>query len=329
MSGTSHGLVNNNELKIGLGLPQKSIFDVLDEVDIDWRVYAETVPSVLGLRRIRTPESLEKMRPMEEFWGDIKEEKLQPFTWLEPSYWGIPELDIVPRDQHPEHPVEYGEELIKKVYENIRQSAYWNCSALIVTYDEHGGFADFYPMQTENVPPPDGKVSKNPPFNFDRLGLRVPFIIASPWVDPQVVHTPDPSVCPAPNSQFSHSSLAATIQSLYDPNGEPLTNRTAWSAPFDYVWRQRSSPRTDAPWELPPVYQTSFYKNKPRNPSANLPMNSLQIELLEIARQLCLDNQHSCRLPIPSMEDFSKMTEAQGGLFAVKVMDALRSKSHA
>ena len=125
----------------------------------------------------------------------------------------IPELDIVPRDQHPDHPVEYGEELIKKVYESIRQSPYWNCSALVITYgsfpkifdfknyvlmcdvlgsvvvflgilidffffffffesDEHGGFADFSPMQTENVPPPDGHVSKNPSFNFGLFLLK-------------------------------------------------------------------------------------------------------------------------------------------------------------
>lgn len=35
-----------------------------------------------------------------------------------------------------------GELLIKNVYENLRNSKYWEKSALIITYDENGGFPD-------------------------------------------------------------------------------------------------------------------------------------------------------------------------------------------
>jgi len=35
-----------------------------------------------------------------------------------------------------------GEALIKEIYEAIRNSAVWDTSVLIITWDEHGGFYD-------------------------------------------------------------------------------------------------------------------------------------------------------------------------------------------
>ena len=35
-----------------------------------------------------------------------------------------------------------GEILMKKVYENLRKSQYWNDTLLLIVYDEHGGFYD-------------------------------------------------------------------------------------------------------------------------------------------------------------------------------------------
>jgi phospholipase C len=44
--------------------------------------------------------------------------------------------------QHPLTDVTLGEALIKETYETIRNSALWNTSVLIITWDEHGGFYD-------------------------------------------------------------------------------------------------------------------------------------------------------------------------------------------
>jgi len=42
-----------------------------------------------------------------------------------------------------------------------------------------------------NVPNPDGINSTNPPFDFTRLGIRIPTILISPWVEKGVVvHEP-------------------------------------------------------------------------------------------------------------------------------------------
>lgn len=75
-----------------------------------------------------------------------------------------------------------GELLIKQVYNAVRNSPQWNTTLLIITFDEHGGFYDHVPPPM-NVPNPDGLNSKDPAFNFDRLGVRVPTLMISPWIN--------------------------------------------------------------------------------------------------------------------------------------------------
>ena len=69
-----------------------------------------------------------------------------------------------------------------------RTPALWESTALLIVYDEHGGIYD-------HVPPPsctpDGFVAQpdatgtGKPFLFDRLGVRVPAVLVSPWVAPR------------------------------------------------------------------------------------------------------------------------------------------------
>ena len=49
-----------------------------------------------------------------------------------------------------------------------------------------GGFYDHVPPPT-GVPNPDGLNSTDDPFDFTRLGVRVPSLLISPWVPKGVV----------------------------------------------------------------------------------------------------------------------------------------------
>jgi hypothetical protein len=89
------------------------------------------------------------------------------FTWLEPNYFDGENYPA--SDQHPDHDVSIGDQLIKSVYDAVRASPLWNKTALIITYDEHGGFFDHVPPPM-NVPNPDGLNSTDDPFDFTRLG---------------------------------------------------------------------------------------------------------------------------------------------------------------
>ena len=104
---------------------------------------------------------------------------------------------ILASDQHPDHHVREGERFIATVYNALRQNpALWATSALLVTYDEHGGIYD-------HVPPPacvpDGFVAQpaatgtGQPFLFDRLGVRVPAVLVSPWIPKGTVVEQNPS----------------------------------------------------------------------------------------------------------------------------------------
>ena len=180
MSGTSHGLGTNDKVHIALGWPQKSVFRAMDEAGFDWRVYFQEVPTPIAFRDVRTPERLLKFRLLEEFTKDAKNGKLPAFSWVDPRYFGLSTF-FPATDQHPNHPVDAGDKLIKEIYEAVRGGPKWNSTLLLITYDEHGGWFDHVPPPP--APSPDDLNSTDDSFDFTRLGVRVPTIAVSPLIE--------------------------------------------------------------------------------------------------------------------------------------------------
>ena len=75
-----------------------------------------------------------------------------------------------------------GEEMLKELYENLRNSPSWEETLLLITYDEHGGFYDSVPPTRTLKNPDPSKPGTPSNFNFDRSGPRVPTIAISPWL---------------------------------------------------------------------------------------------------------------------------------------------------
>jgi len=220
---------------------------------------------------------------------DIKTGKLPSYSWLEPRFGMDPITKAPAQDQHPDHPINAGESVIKEVYEAIRASPQWNATLLIVTYDEHGGFYDHFPTPQTGVPNPDGLPAPPTPshYNFDRIGIRVPTVVVSPWIPKgTVVHAPSG---PTPTSQFEHSSIAATVRKLFGTKSF-LTKRDAWAGTFEGILSE-SQPRTDCPLKLPnPVPSVEGEIET----EANMPLNDLQCDYLKIfpgAKADCNMNQ--------------------------------------
>jgi phospholipase C len=106
---------------------------------------------------------------------------LPPLTVIEPRYFDL--VGLPANDDHPSHDVANGQMLVKEVYESLRASPQWNETLLVITYDEHGGFFDHVKTPFVNIPSPDGNTGPAPYFfKFDRLGVRVPTIMVSPWI---------------------------------------------------------------------------------------------------------------------------------------------------
>jgi phospholipase C len=121
--------------------------------------------------------------------------------------------------------------LLGSVYNALRQNdRLWNSTLLVALYDEHGGFYDHVPPPA--AMPPDGHSLLN--FRFDRLGVRVPALLVSPWVERAVI-----------NAEFDHTSLLKYLTEKWGLG--PLTERVARAQSFGSAIRTTGQPRTDTP----------------------------------------------------------------------------------
>lgn len=310
---TSGGLGYNDILKMLLGLPQKTIYQSLEEAGHKWRIYFEEFTEVLILKRMRNSSYVDNYRWFNQFKEDVANGDLPSFSLINPSYYGI--LNGPAKDQHPDHSVVEGEKFLKDIYETLRQSDLWNSTALLITYDEHGGFFDHVPPPTR-VPSPDGLNSENPHFNFTRLGVRVPTILVSPWVKKEVIHEP---IGQSPFSQFEHSSIHATLKKLFNLDSF-LTRRDAWAGTFEYLFSKTI--RTDTPLTLPPVPE--HFKVEKEIPEHLQPLNGLQEELLVIA-EAAAGVQVSQRHKIQTKQEGSEYIRALMEQFLKKSREELNS----
>jgi phospholipase C len=125
--------------------------------------------------------------------------------------------------------------------------------AFVITYDEHGGFFDHVPPPQNGVPNPDGIISPEG-FNFDRLGVRIPTVVISPWINKGlVIHEPSGVQAPMTTSQFDATSIISTVNKIFGIRPVNTTNRTIWAGTFDDLFLQRTTPRTDCPMTLPDI----------------------------------------------------------------------------
>lgn len=233
MSGTSLGRVKMAQGIMDLNLHwyhQPSIFDRLNERNKSWRVYCGDVPLTLLLVHQWEPENAARHRPMTEFYKDVAghpQKKFPDFAWIEPAY-----LQPGANDDHPPHDVLESEVLIARIYNALRANGeLWKSTLLVVIFDEHGGFYDHVtPPATE---PPDHHQEE---YTFDRLGVRVPVIMVSPWVGDAVL-----------TDQFDHTSLLKYLIDKWELG--PLGQRTAQAKTFARAILSQS--RTDTPISLP------------------------------------------------------------------------------
>lgn len=279
-SATSHGAMSNVRKDLIHGFPQRTIFDSLDENDLTFGVYYQNIPASLFFKSLRKLKHVTKFHNYGlKFKLHAKLGKLPNYVVVEQRYFDV-ELSPA-NDDHPSHDVAKGQRFVKEVYEILRSSPQWNELALLITYDEHGGFYDHVPTPVSGVPNPDGIIGPDPfYFGFDRLGVRVPTILISPWIDRgTVIHEP---MGPTPQSQFEHSSIPATVKKLFNLQSNFLTKRDAWAGTFENYFYLRDSPRTDCPVTLPEV-TTSL---RPWGPKEDASLSEFQVELIQLASQL-------------------------------------------
>lgn len=212
---------------------QDTIFDRLTQAGRSWHVYYYDFPSSLLLDHQRRPENIVHYHHIDDFFQACADgPSLPDFIFIEPKYFGQDQ-----NDDHPPHNIFKGEKLIADVYNAIRSNPeLWERSLLVVTFDEHGGFYD-HVSPPSAVSPDDlpAKCDPNDPsikFAFDRLGVRVPAILVSPWVGKRVEKT-----------QFDHTSLLKYLIDKWSLG--PLGRRTAAATPISVAINDQL--RSDTP----------------------------------------------------------------------------------
>lgn len=212
---------------------------------LTWRVYAGDVPQCLAIESLFEQYLKDLLNPfgghhfhgLGQFFADLKTGSLPNYAFLEPHYFETPLWHA--QDQHPPHKVEYGEALLSAVVAGLIESDYWEDSLFVILYDEHGGFYDKL-SPPDGVPNPDGRVSVDPPFDFTRLGVRVPAVLVSPFIEAGTI---DATV-------YDHSSVPATLNKIFELGaGSFLTNRDRAANTFEKVLtRATPRPRDELRW---------------------------------------------------------------------------------
>jgi phospholipase C len=147
---------------------------------------------------------------------------LPQYSFIEPNYKDHDAPDggmLFASDQHPDNDVRAGEQFIAKVYNKIRNNpALWESTALLIVYDEHGGIYDHVPPPScvpDDTPAQPKDTGTPDPFYFDRLGVRVPAILISPWVPKGIVI----------DEVFDHASIPATVTDFFIGPYSPVSPR--------------------------------------------------------------------------------------------------------
>lgn len=272
-----HAATSDRTVDIEFGIYRdRTIFELLEDelkgsTVPPWRVYHDGPSQLMAFRNLWSRSRLKNWRPLPQFEQDCRDGSLARYTFIEPdehtpvAMW----FDGVSHSQHPGNNIvpvaayadpppnagadfRRGDELIAWVYKNLSANhELFQKTMLVITYDEHGGLYD-HVIPEPTTPPGDPldrgflrsainwlRRQHNHSFDFASLGVRVPAVVVSPWIDPNTVD----------GSVYDHASVPRTLRDLFAPAAEPLTQRDATANSFAHLVSHRHSART--PDEMP------------------------------------------------------------------------------
>ncbi|MDV3244441.1 MAG: hypothetical protein LYZ66_04605 [Nitrososphaerales archaeon] len=157
----------------------QTIFDQMNSVGVTWNYYTGYCCSASGFNPLPLATHYLQAKPVSQFLPDLSQKKLADVTYIMPR---LEELS-----EHPPYDVTAGMHEVNGIISAIQQSSYWSSTAILLTWDESGGYYD-------HVAPP------NPTFGF-----RVPMIVVSPYARHGFID----------HTLSSHSSTLSLIDSLF------------------------------------------------------------------------------------------------------------------
>ena len=269
--------------------------------------YYDRASSTQGLTFLLSDQS-KYFGALGDFKRDCKKNRLPDYAFIEPNY--NDHDGMLACDQHPDNHMLAGDNFIREIYEAIRQNdAVWNSTLFVIVWDEHGGLYDHV------VPPEvghrDGFVSSSPAFDFGRLGVRVPAVVISPYIERGTVD----------HTVYEHASIPATVttQFIGDPQVYSPFAREKWASTFLHLLTSPSA-RTDwpvfAPAAVAPALMVAPNLNIRSSAStAKRPLSALlQQQLNETKAELARDHPTTAaeldRMPVKTHEGAAAFLKA-------------------
>jgi phospholipase C len=211
-SGTSGGNTSNSISNGALNYP--CVLDLLSQNNITFKNYNFNCPdnySVLALFQnwATGGPNNELNQSQQQFFTDCTSNTLPQVSFI---------TEAPPYDEHPPANIQTGMGMIQSIITAVQNSPAWASTAILLTYDEAGGFFDHIaPEQLDAYGP----------------GVRVPMLIVSPYAKPGYVDTTfsdHGSVLKFIEKVFSLPTIAS-INHQFDTS-TPTTNNDANGAPF-------------------------------------------------------------------------------------------------
>jgi phospholipase C len=191
---------------------------------ITWKVYSgdnfsnfEDPPFSLFAQYYSNPElrsrGLEPVYPT-DFAADVRSGALPAVSWV---------YTQIVQSEHPPAPVTWGEQIAADIVSALTSNPeLWKKTALVITWDENGGFFDHVPPPVPEAGTPGEYVTAKtlPEAAQDirgpiGLGVRVPCLVVSPFARGGLV-------C---SDVFDHTSLLRLLEARF---GAEVPNLTAW-----------------------------------------------------------------------------------------------------
>ena len=213
-TGTSFGNVGPATPPSG-GWPQKTIFRALNDAGVSWRYYYQDADIYLAdFADYYRPEIKPKVYKIDNWFSVLASPTADR---------DLPQVVFIERagstglDEHPDNNIQKGAASVQKIISALMNSAAWQSSVFILSYDEGGGLYDHVPPFQVAEPDAIAPILKSGDVKarFNLSGFRVPVMVVSPWVQPHLVsHVPR-----------EHTSILKFIETRF--NVHPLTKRDA------------------------------------------------------------------------------------------------------
>jgi phospholipase C len=214
---TSQGYTYNADWKPKFNC--KTLYDRINaNKSLSWRSYYHDQDDILELYPYLEKDETNHVQFEGNLVSDVAGDKLATYSFITPAFLNSPQHPT--NSMHAPADVRPAEKLVADVYSALRsQPDVWKKTLLIVVFDEHGGYYDHVPPPA--TVSPDGIAGRMDqsflvPFDFKRLGLRVPAILISPWFKAGVDST-----------VYSHSTIPGSIIDALKLPGGFLTKRDA------------------------------------------------------------------------------------------------------